>query len=174
MFCIQCGSPNIAFRVPEGDNRPRHICNDCGHIHYTNPKIIVGTIPVFKDQILLCKRDIEPRKGYWNLPAGFLEDGESLMDGAQRELREEAIAKAQNLQLHTIYNVPHVSQMYFFFICELMNGQFGIGQETSDAKLFKFDEIPWQELAFSSNKFALENLDKHNLSAKPHFGEYSK
>ena len=170
MFCIQCGSPNIVFRVPEGDNRPRHICNECGHIHYTNPKIIVGTIPVFKDQILLCKRDIEPRKGYWNLPAGFLEDGESLMDGAQRELWEEAIAKGQNLQLHSIYNLSHVSQMYFFFTCELLNGQFGIGQETSDAKLFKFDDIPWHELAFSSNKHALDTFKNRVAESTVFFG----
>ena len=174
MYCIQCGSSNIEFKVPLGDNRSRYVCNDCHHIHYTNPKMIVGTIPIYKGQVLLCRRDIEPRKGFWNLPAGFLEDGESLMLGAQRELREEALVTAKNLQLHTIYNLSHVSQIYFFFICELVDGAYGIGQETIESKLFDLDDIPWNELAFSSNTFALKHVDLSIATPNVHFGEFKK
>lgn len=170
MYCIQCGSSNVITQIPPGDNRSRNVCQDCSHIHYTNPKIIVGTIPIFKDRILLCKRDIEPQKGFWNLPAGFLENGETLMEGAMRELWEEAIAKASNLQLHSIYNLSHVSQMYFFFTCDLIDGHYGVGQETADAKLFQLDSLPWDELAFSSNKHALKTFLNTDDTSSIFFG----
>lgn len=147
-YCSDCGSDRIQIAIPEGDNRERHMCPDCGAIHYTNPRIIAGVLPVWEDRILLCKRAIHPRKDFWTLPAGFLENGETLQQGAERETLEEAEARVDIHDIYTIFNLTHIHQVYIFFRGTLINGEYGVGEESSDAALFAAEEIPWEELAF--------------------------
>jgi ADP-ribose pyrophosphatase YjhB (NUDIX family) len=155
-FCSHCGSPNLSFRIPESDNRPRLACLDCHAVHYTNPRVVVGCLPVWEDKFLLCRRAIEPRKGLWNLPAGFLEIGETLEQGAVREMQEEAAAAIQIRGLHCIHsNIQH-EFVYIFFWGELIDGKFGAGEESLESSLFSRNEIPWKEIAFYSTKYALE------------------
>ncbi|MBM9579357.1 NUDIX hydrolase [Leptospira sp. 201903070] len=153
-YCSSCGSP-VSQKIPEGDNRPRHICDNCGTIHYQNPKVVVGSIPIWEDKILLCKRAIEPRKGYWTLPAGFLENRETVEEGAIRETGEEANAQINILGLQCIYSIPQISQIYMFFLADLVDGKFSESSESEEVKLFSTSEIPWEELAFNSVYYAL-------------------
>ena len=146
-FCGQCGA-SITLKVPVDDNRQRHVCDACETIHYINPKVIVGCLPTVGDKILLCKRAIEPRYGKWTLPAGFMENGETSADGAARETWEEAAAKAVDLVLYRIFDVPHISQVYLFYRCGIENDEFGAGPESLESALFSEEEIPWDELAF--------------------------
>lgn len=146
-FCSVCGGP-VTLQIPEDDDRERHVCQNCGAIHYVNPKVIVGCLPTVGDQILLCKRAIEPRYGKWTLPAGFMENGETSAAGAARETWEEAAAKAINLDLYRIFDVPHISQVYLFYRCQIENDVFGIGPESLESALFSEEDIPWDELAF--------------------------
>lgn len=146
-FCSQCGE-SVTQRIPEGDNRSRFVCTVCEVIHYQNPRIIAGCLPVYEDKVLLCKRSIEPRSGYWTLPAGFLENGETTSDGALRETREEANANATIIELYTLFSLPHISQVYMFFRASLDDLDFSPGEETLETQLFSEDEIPWDELAF--------------------------
>jgi len=146
-FCRQC-SKVLATQIPEGDNRERGVCTGCGFIQYDNPKIIVGCLLEWKGKVLLCKRAIEPRYGYWTLPAGFMENNETTLDGAAREAQEEAHAEAENLRLFGVYNLPRISQVYMMFFGRLKEGYAEAGEETLDVKLCKQDEIPWNELAF--------------------------
>lgn len=155
-FCGQCGQPTT-IRVPAGDSRERHVCSDCGEIHYYNPKIIAGCIPYYKDQVLLCKRAIEPRHGYWTLPAGFMENQETTQEGAIRETYEEALAKVRIDHLYRVFNVPQISQVYMLFKAELISLDFGPGEESLEVKLFKEDEIPWNDLAFHTVRKTLES-----------------
>ena len=147
-FCSQCGAAEISWTVPAGDNRPRHVCGNCNEIYYQNPKIVVGAIPEWGDQILLCKRAIEPRYGYWTLPAGFMENEETAQEAAERETWEEAKARVELLGLYTVMNIPHTSQVYMMFRSRLLDLDFGPGEESLECKLFREDEIPWRELAF--------------------------
>lgn len=146
-YCSDCGS-EVSLKVPEGDSRERHVCDDCGSIHYINPRIIAGTLPVYKNKILLCRRAIEPRKGFWTLPAGFMENGETTEQAAARETIEEAEAKVDIHGLYTIFNLPHISQVYMFFRADLVNGEYGVGEESLETELFNESDIPWKELAF--------------------------
>lgn len=146
-FCPNCGNA-VRVAVPVGDDRKRHICDPCDLIHYHNPKVIVGCLPEHEGKVLLCKRAIEPRYGFWTLPAGFMENGETTAEGAARETREEAAAIATDLQLYRIFDVPHISQVYVFYRCHLEGGRFGVGPESLESKLYNYEEIPWQELAF--------------------------
>ena len=146
-FCNLCAGP-LALQIPEDDERERHVCQNCGHIHYINPKVIVGCLPTVGDRILMCKRAIEPRHGKWTLPAGFMENGETSAAGAARETWEEAAAKAISLELYRIFDVPHISQVYLFYRCGIENDEFGVGPESLESALFSEDEIPWDELAF--------------------------
>lgn len=146
-FCSNCGSA-VALIVPPGDNRERHVCNDCDTVHYVNPRIVTGCLPVWEDQVLLCLRAIEPRRGYWTLPAGFMENGETIAAGAARETVEEANARVSDLELYTIFSLPHISQAYMFFRAQLCDLEFSSGEESLDVRLFKEDEIPWDNLAF--------------------------
>lgn len=146
-FCGQCGA-SVTLKVPVDDNRQRHVCDACETIHYINPKVIVGCLPTVGDKILLCKRAIEPRYGKWTLPAGFMENGETSADGAARETWEEAAAKAVDLVLYRIFDVPHISQVYLFYRCGIENDEFGVGPESLESALFSEEEIPWDELAF--------------------------
>lgn len=146
-YCNHCGH-EVLFSVPEGDNRPRYWCNHCGVIHYQNPKIVVGAVPVWEGRFLLCKRSIEPRKGYWTLPAGYMENGETLQEGAARETWEEACATVAVGDLYTVFNLAHINQVYVFFLSEMVNGDYAVGDESADVGLFSEEEIPWDELAF--------------------------
>jgi len=149
-FCSHCGA-GIKLEIPVGDNRTRHICRDdnCGTIHYQNPKIITGCLPIFEDKVLLCKRAIEPRYGLWTLPAGFMENGETTEEGALRESWEEAQAKCQIDGLYAVYDLPHINQVYFFYRCTLEENGFGVGEESLEVQLFEEKDIPWDDLAFS-------------------------
>lgn len=147
-FCMQCGSAKVELRIPHGDDRERHVCADCGYIHYLNPKVVVGTIPVWEDKVLLCKRAIEPRYGFWTLPAGFMEEGETLEEGATRETLEEANARVTIEQMYSTISLPQISQVYVLFRATLLDLDFSSGSESLEVKLFSEEEIPWDELAF--------------------------
>ena len=146
-FCSECGQA-VTLRVPDGDNLPRHVCDACGTVHYQNPKIVVGCIPEWEDRILLCKRAIEPRYGLWTLPAGFMENGETVQQGAARETLEEARAEVQVGQLYALFNLPHISQVYMLFRAQLMRPSFGPGAESLEVRLLREEEIPWDDIAF--------------------------
>jgi ADP-ribose pyrophosphatase YjhB (NUDIX family) len=156
-FCNVCGG-SINRLIPKGDNRERYVCSDevCGEIHYQNPRIITGCLPIYKEQILLCRRAIEPRLGLWTLPAGFLENQETTQQGAERESLEEANANLDIKELYTIFDIPHINQVYFFYRAELLDTDFSPGIESLDVKLFKKEDIPWDELAFPAIKKTLE------------------
>ena len=154
-FCSHCGA-SVALKVPDGDNRERHVCTDCETIHYVNPRIVTGCLPVWEDQIMLCRRAIEPRRGYWTLPAGFLENGETIAAGAARETAEEANARVRDLELYTVFSLPHISQAYMFFRADLADLNFSSGIESLEVALFSEDQIPWDELAFPVIKSSLE------------------
>ncbi|GIX28263.1 NUDIX hydrolase [Pelomicrobium sp. G1] len=146
-FCSNCGA-RVEYRVPPGDTLPRHVCPACGAIHYQNPKIVVGCIPEWEDRVLLCRRAIEPRYGYWTLPAGFMENGETTFQAALRETMEEACARVELGPLYTVYNLPHVNQVYLMFRARLLDLDFRPGEESLEVKLFAEPEVPWNELAF--------------------------
>jgi ADP-ribose pyrophosphatase YjhB (NUDIX family) len=163
-FCSNCGSSQIGFEIPDGDTKPRYICGACGTIHYQNPKVVVGTLPIFENKILLCKRGIEPRLGMWNLPAGFMENGETMPEGARRETWEEAGIEVEIDRVHTIYHVVHINQVLVFFLAKLPHLDFEAGIESIEVKLFESHQIPWNELAFPVNRFILEKYLEN-----PHF-----
>ena len=146
-YCSQCGD-NVSHQIPDGDNRLRFVCISCETIHYQNPKVVTGCLPVYEDKVLLCKRAIEPRYGYWTLPAGFMENGETSADGALRETLEEANARAEVIELYTLFNLPHISQIYMFYRAELTDLDFYPGEESLETQLFTEAEIPWDELSF--------------------------
>ncbi|MGV6825897.1 MAG: NUDIX hydrolase [bacterium] len=146
-YCSTCGE-KVILRVPRGDHLERFVCEDCGEIHYQNPKIVTGCLPVWEDKVLLCKRAIEPRHGKWTLPAGFMENAESAQQGAARETWEEACASVEVASLYTTVNLPHINQVYMMFLSRLTDLDFAPGPESLEVALFKEQEIPWQELAF--------------------------
>jgi len=146
-FCPNCGAP-VAQRVPPGDNRQRYVCDQCDSIHYENPKLVVGCILTWEQKVLLCKRSIEPRSGYWTLPAGFMENNESTLEGAARESLEEANAVAEDLELFGVYNIPRISQVQILFYGTLKDGFASAGDETLEVKLYSEADIPWNNLAF--------------------------
>ncbi|MEP1471578.1 MAG: NUDIX hydrolase [Halieaceae bacterium] len=146
-FCSACGS-SVTLIIPEGDDRERFVCIDCEEIHYTNPRVIVGCLPVYEGRVLMCKRAIEPRKNFWTLPAGFMENGETTLEGAARETWEEARARVSDLELYRIFDVPYINQVYMFYRCHLDDGEFGVGPESLETTLCSEDEIPWKEIAF--------------------------
>ena len=148
-YCTQCGT-NVELRIPEGDSHLRHVCPQCGEIHYQNPKVIVGCIAEWEQRILLCRRAIEPCYGLWTLPAGFMENGESTTQAALRETYEEACARVSIERLFALINIPHISQVHLFYRARLLDTNFGAGEESLETQLFSEDEIPWHELAFSS------------------------
>ena len=174
-FCSHCGSDKILLRIPEGDTYKRFICQKCGTIHYQNPRLIVGCLATFEGKILLCKRDIEPQKGLWNLPAGFLENGEKVEDGALRELFEESKATAEIIKLHVVFSLPEVHQVYLHFLCKLKTQSFSITPESSEVRLFSPDEIPWESMAFQSSTFALQKFIEYGSNFEGvHIGNYLK
>lgn len=158
-FCSECGHA-VALAIPEGDNRPRHVCSQCGTIHYQNPKNVIGTIPVWEHegqlQVLLCRRAIEPRYGYWTLPAGFMENGETTGEAAARETEEEAGANIELGPLFALLNVAHVHQVHMFYLARLVDLDFHPGEESLEVQLFTESEIPWDDLAFPTIRKTLE------------------
>lgn len=146
-FCTSCGN-SIILQIPLGDDRERFVCSSCELIHYINPRVIVGCVPQFEGKVLLCKRAIEPRKGYWTLPAGFMENGETTPQGAARETWEEAKARVSNLELYRVFDVPYISQVYMFYRCDVDNGEFGVGVESLETGFYTEDEVPWDDIAF--------------------------
>ena len=146
-FCSVCGH-EVALSIPPGDNRPRYCCPSCSTIHYQNPRLVVGTIPVWGDKVLLCKRAIEPRYGYWTLSAGFMENGETTAEGAARETLEEAGGRIELGDLYSVIDVPHVEQVHMFFRARLLDEGFEAGTESLEVKLFDEHDIPWESIAF--------------------------
>jgi ADP-ribose pyrophosphatase YjhB (NUDIX family) len=153
--CSHCGQ-RVSQQIPEGDNRLRAVCSGCGSIHYENPRIVVGCVPSAGDLVLLCRRAIEPRKGYWTMPAGFMELGETLGDAARRETWEEALARVELGQLYAVVDVVQAGQVHMFFTGTLLNTDFGPGTESLETRLFRLEDIPWDQLAFPSVHVALE------------------
>ncbi len=146
-FCTVCGG-GTAMEIPQDDDHKRSVCQSCGEIHYENPNMVVGSIPVFGDSVLLCKRNIEPRKGKWTLPAGFLELNETVQEGAFRETFEETRAKVEILAPYRMFNLVFVGQIYFMFLAKMTEASFGPTTESSEVRLFTEKEIPWDEIAF--------------------------
>ena len=153
--CRVCGAAT-QYRVPADDNRERAVCTACGEIHYENPLNVVGTLPVWGEQVLLCRRNIEPRHGMWTLPAGFMELGESTADGALRETIEEAGANVEMQELFSVLNVVRVGQVHFFYRARMLDPSLNPGPESIEARLFREDEIPWDLLAFRTVRQTLE------------------
>lgn len=146
-YCSNC-SATVELIIPEGDSLPRYVCTTCNIIHYQNPKMVVGCIPEWEDKILLCRRAIEPRLGWWTLPAGFMENNETLEQAAARETLEEANARVEIGDLYAVYSLPHISQVYVLFRARLLDLDFKPGIESLEVKLLAENEIPWEEMAF--------------------------
>lgn len=146
-FCSHCGAP-VSLEIPPGDNRPRYLCRHCDTIHYQNPKMVVGCLPIWEDQVLLCRRAIEPKYGLWTLPAGFMENGEAVDEGAARETLEEAGARVEVLDLYTLISLPDINQVYLLYRARLLDLDFAPGEESLEVGLFSEADIPWGEIAF--------------------------
>lgn len=153
-FCCCCGQ-NTVIAVPPGDSRERRVCPACGVVHYENPRVVVGCVPEHAGRILICRRAIEPRRGYWTVPAGFLENGETLEAGAARESVEEALARVEIGSLLAVVNIPEACQVHVFFRARLATPEFGAGEESLEAMLVEPAQIPWQDIAFPSTTYAL-------------------
>ncbi|MEZ5501941.1 MAG: NUDIX hydrolase [Halioglobus sp.] len=146
-FCTSCGN-TVILRVPTGDDRERFVCSSCELIHYSNPRVIVGCVAVHAGRVLLCNRAIEPRKNFWTLPAGFMENGETSVQGAARETWEEARARVSNIELYRVFDVPYISQIYMFYRCDLDHGEHAAGPESLETGLFLEQDVPWDRIAF--------------------------
>jgi ADP-ribose pyrophosphatase YjhB (NUDIX family) len=153
-FCAYCGQPTV-MTVPAGDSRPRRVCPACQSVHYENPLIVVGCVPEYAGRILICRRAIEPRRGYWTLPAGFMENGETLEDGAARECQEEALAQVQILSPLALMNAPDSQQVHVYFRARMTSTDCGPGEESLEVKLVDEADIPWAELSFPTVRYAL-------------------
>jgi ADP-ribose pyrophosphatase YjhB (NUDIX family) len=174
--------PSFSRRVPSGDTRERRVCDHCGFIDYVNPRVVVGAVCAWEERVLLCRRSIEPRRGLWTLPAGFLEEGETLEEGVRREAREEARAELELRGLLAAYSIPRISQVQLFYRARLVSPEVVAGEETLEVQLASWDEIPWDELAFPTVHWALWHFDRvRNLESFAPFtnppgetGEYRK
>jgi ADP-ribose pyrophosphatase YjhB (NUDIX family) len=171
-FCSNCGE-RVQQRIPPGDHLPRFVCDGCGTIHYQNPRIIAGCVPEHEGRILLCRRAIEPRRGFWTIPAGFMENGETLQQGAAREAYEEALADVEIGSLLAIASVTRAHQVHVFFRAKLHSGSFGAGPESLEVELVDPAAIPWTDIAFPSTRFALERFleDRAAGLERHHFAE---
>ncbi len=155
-FCPNCAAP-MTKRVPPGDSVPRDVCDACGSIHYQNPKLVVGCVPEWEGRILLCRRALEPRYGYWTLPAGFMENGETTGQGAARETLEEAGARIELLAPFSMVSVPYVNQVHLFFRARLLDLQFKPGDESLEVALFEEARVPWKDIAFRTVGLTLKH-----------------
>ncbi len=156
-FCRYCGS-QTTLRIPDGDHLLRQVCDHCDTIHYDNPRIVVGCVPEHEGKILICRRAIEPRRGYWTVPAGFMENGETLEAGAARECFEEAEARVDILSLLAVINIPEAHQVHVFFRARLTDGRYGVGPESLESMLVPEEQLPWADIAFPSTEFALRRF----------------
>lgn len=154
-YCNRCGS-NVSLAIPAGDTLPRHVCQSCGHIHYENPRLVVCCAAEWEGKILLCRRAIEPRLGYWTLPGGFMENGETTAQAAIRETQEEAGADVEVQAPFAMVNIPHINQVHLFYRGQLRSPAFAAGDESLEVRLLAPADIPWNELAFRSVAFCLE------------------
>lgn len=155
-YCLQCGH-KAERKIPPTDNVPRLVCPNCHYIHYENPKVICGSLVIHENRVLLCRRAIEPQYGLWTLPAGFMENGETMAEGAARESYEEAEAVVINPRLYCLYDIPDIGQIYSIYLTELKDGAYGIGSESLDCALFKEEDIPWDEIAFEAVRRTLNS-----------------
>ncbi len=148
-YCSECGA-EVTQKIPEMDDRLRYVCTNpsCNTIHYQNPKVVVGTLAYYGDEVLLCKRAIEPQLGFWTLPAGFMENGESTSDGAKRETWEEAGADYDQSDIYRVFDIPFINQVYIFYLAELPKRHAEAGIESLEVGFYKEDDIPWDALAF--------------------------
>jgi ADP-ribose pyrophosphatase YjhB (NUDIX family) len=171
-YCSNCGKP-VVVRVPKGDTLPRYVCDHCDAIHYQNPRIVAGCVPVWEDRILLCKRAIEPQFGKWTLPAGFMENGETVQQAAARETMEEALAKVDNIQLFGMFDIPHVNQVYVMFRAQMPEREFAPGAESLSCELLTEEQIPWTEIAFPVVDLTLKLFfeDRRNNQFRIHTGD---
>lgn len=156
-FCKLCGT-EVSFVVPPGDSLPRHVCNACGHIHYENPRLVVGCVATWGERILLCRRAIEPRLGYWTLPAGFMENGETTAQAAARETLEEAGANIAIEAPFSMVSIAHINQVHLFYRGRLTTPEYAAGEESLEVALLLPDETPWQDLAFRSVSLTLQRF----------------
>lgn len=174
-YCSACGD-EVHIKIPDGDNRERYVCPACGVVHYQNPKVVTGCIPEWEDKILLCKRAIEPRLGLWTLPAGFMENQETSLEGAAREAMEEAHADMRELELYCVFSIPHINQVYTMYRGRLHQGSASPGSESLDVKLVTEQEVPWDQLAFpvitATLKWYYEDLKTGRFTT--HHGEIRK
>lgn len=155
-YCTHCGH-SVHQKIPAGDNRLRYVCDNCQAIHYQNPRIVAGCLASWEQQVLLCRRAIEPCRGLWTLPAGFMENGETIAEAAIRETREEACVQVQQAEIYMLFSLPRINQATLIFRAQMNNGSFGIGDESLEVKLFSEDEIPWDRLAFTSTSQCLRH-----------------
>ncbi len=153
------GSPSFSKQVPAGDNRERLVCDGCGFVDYVNPKIVVGAVCTWEDRILLCRRAIEPRRGFWTVPAGFMEERESVEEGAAREAMEEAGADIEIGPLLGVWSVPRISQVHMMFVARMRSPRIEAGEESLEVRFFEWSEIPWADLAFPSVAAALRRFE---------------
>lgn len=169
-YCSSCGHA-VDYRVPPGDQRERAVCGQCGAIHYQNPRIVAGCVVEHAGKILLCRRAIEPRRGFWTNPAGFMELGETLHGAAARETREEALAEVQVGSMLSAISVLHTGQVHIFFRARLDGPRFGSGTESLDVQLFDEAAVPWDEMAFRSSIFSLQRYfdDRRAGQERLHF-----
>ncbi len=175
-FCSECGAP-VALRIPDGDERPRYVCTVCHTVHYQNPKLVVGCVPEAADgRIVICRRAIEPRRGYWTIPAGFMENGETLQQAAARESHEEALATVQIGSLLSVVNVTHAHQVHVFFRATLLSDAIGAGPESLEVKMVGEADIPWVDIAFPSTEFTLRRYLEDRAAGRDvhHFVELNR
>jgi len=170
-FCCVCGVPTV-LKTPPGETLPRDVCDACGTVHYRNPRMVVGTLPIWEDKVLLCRRAIEPRHGKWTLPGGFMENGESLEEAALRETREEACARVELDGLYATISVPEIHQVHLFYRARLLDTDFSAGEETLETALFPESEIPWSDMAFHTVEFALRRYFA-DVASGSNFGLHS-
>ncbi|MBI5625853.1 MAG: NUDIX hydrolase [Nitrosomonadales bacterium] len=171
-YCSLCGAP-VELRQLPNDNRTRYVCTACGEVHYQNPKLIVGAIPVWQDKVLLCRRAIEPRLGLWTLPAGFMENGETTIEAAARETLEEANAQVDIGELYSLYNLPYINQVHLLFRAKLLNLDFSPGVESLEVQLFSEQDIPWDTMAFRPVRYTLQHYfaDRKTGAFRLHIGD---
>lgn len=174
-FCSECGN-SVEQKIPQGETLLRAVCSACHTIHYQNPKIVAGCIPEWEGKILLCRRAIEPRLGFWTFPAGFMELGESTEEAAARETLEEAKARVKIQSLYALFSLPHVSQVYVVYRAILQDLNFGPGEESLEVQLLSLEEIPWDQMAFPVIRETLRRYvdDGQRTQAHAHFGAISR
>ena len=171
-FCSHCGSA-VVLKIPDGDHFPRFVCTNCGMIHYQNPKLVLGCVPEWEDRILLCRRAIEPRLGFWTVPAGFMENGETLQNAAARECYEEARATVEIGSLLALVSVTHAAQVHVMFRSKMLRPDFSAGPESLEVALYAEADIPWEKLAFPSGEFTLRRYFADRVAGREdhHFAE---